>query len=102
MSFLVSNASVFYWIWLLLLFLRVIVNTRVLSKQGDQIVDEPGPLLDTNSDTLIVVVFTFWFSKEDTQDKQLIRLIRYTNFLHSFFTVYSVFIFILFLITYGK
>lgn len=102
MAFLVTYDYIFYWTWLALMFIRTMANLDVFLKRGDTEMDAYRSWFKPNHLAEIMTYFTFWFDRDETDSPKLETQVYWVNRLHILFVIYSAFIFILFLITYGK
>lgn len=102
MVFLITYDYVFYWTWLVLMFIRIIANHDVFLKRGDTEMDVYRSWLKPDHLADIMIYCTFRFDMDETDSSKLKTQVYWVNKLHILFAIYSAFIFILFLITYGK
>lgn len=102
MSFLVEYNYIFYWLWLALLFKRIFINLYIFNKQEDKIMDQLSSFFQPDLEAMILLLFTFRWNLEEKYKRAFLSLLKYANYLHIIFIIYTILIFILLLLTYGK
>jgi hypothetical protein len=100
--FLVRYAHLFYGAWVILLAIRYVANYYVFNGRGEETMEDLKTRRRPDYAANTLLIFTFYFEEDDTDSEHLKKAVKYINRFHLFFAVYSAWIFILFLITYGK
>jgi hypothetical protein len=102
MLFLITYKYVFFEIWGAMLAARFFGNMYAYGKTDPKAIEvAPFPFAQ-HFESNILLLFTFKIDLDEEYNTKLARIIRGLNILHLIFIFYSVFTFILLLLTYGK
>lgn len=81
---------------------RTFINLYLYKKTDPLATESLASPFKPDFEAMIFILFTFKFSIEIENEKSLYRIIKYVNRLHTLFIFYSIFTFILLLLTYGR